>query len=145
MQKCCRNGSTPVPGHFLLSINELLNKMRTMFDKRENRLSLRREFENKTWQLDFSEYFHKKLILPNKVPIDEEKIIDYLIEKISVKAVTQQVMMQQFSSKEDMLKAMENVSLHQDQKIVLYKNKKQLSLKNGARPTKKIEGQPDIK
>jgi len=40
-------------------------------------------------------------------------------------------MLQQFYSKEDILKVMKNVSLLQDQKTALYKNKKQLSLENG--------------
>ena len=39
-------------------------------------------------------------------------------------------MLQQLYSKEDILKVMKNVSLLQDQKTALYKNKKQ-SLENG--------------
>lgn len=53
-----------------------------------------------------------KIILANKVPIDEEEIVDYMIEGISVKTIKHQAMMQQFLNKEAMLKAMEEITLY---------------------------------
>jgi len=63
--KLCKNAAEMVlPRHFLLSIDELLNKMRATKEKIDCHLG----FENKIWQSNktFSEYFHKKLILGNK-------------------------------------------------------------------------------
>ena len=136
-----------IPGHLLLSMDELLNKMRLMFDKREKRLSLRKEFENRVWLSSetFSEYFHKKLILANKVPIDEEEIVDYLIEGIPVKVIKHQAMMQQFVNKEAMLKAMQEISLYPEK--VIDKNMKSFS-KNGVKTmevSKKHEDNPELK
>jgi len=90
-----------------------------MYDRRERRLTLRKEFENKMWQQGetFAEYFHKKLILANKVPIEEDEIIDYLVDGIPIKSIKHQALMQQFRDKETMLKAMENVSLGADQRM----------------------------
>jgi len=79
--------------------------MNVMYGRRENRLT-------------FAEYCHKKIILANKVPIDEEEIVDYVIDGIPVKSIRQQAMMQQFADKETMLKAMENISLGSEQKVV---------------------------
>lgn len=120
-----------IPEHLLLSMDELLGKMRLMFDKREKRLSLRKEFENRVWipGETFSEYFHKKLILANKVPIDEEEIVDYLIEGIPVKAIKHQAMMQQFVNKESMLKAMQEISLYPEKinqkNVVIFEGRSQ--------------------
>jgi len=108
-----------VPTHLSLPVDELLRRMEAMYDRRERRLTLRKEFENKMWQQGetFAEHFHKKLILANKVPIEEEEIVDYLIDGIPVKSIKHQALMQQFRDKETMLRAMENVSLGTDQKI----------------------------
>jgi len=109
-----------VSTHLSLAVDELLRRMTVMYGRRENKLTLRKEFENRMWQHGetFAEYCHKKIILSNKVPIDEEEIIEYVIDGIPVKAIRQQAMMQQFTDKETMLKAMENISLGSDQKIV---------------------------
>lgn len=137
-----------VSAHLLLTVDELLNKMRTMFDRREKRLSLRKEFENRMWLQGetFCEYFHKKLILANKVPIDEEEIVDYIIEGIPVKTIKYQAMMQHFPNKEAMLKAMEEISLYPDQRI--QRNMKQSFVKEGTKPVgqkKKIESDLEAK
>jgi len=109
-----------VSTHLSLTVDELLRRMDVMYGRRENRLTLRKEFEDRTWQHGetFAEYCHKKIILANKVPIDEEEIIDYVIDGIPVKSIRQQAMMQQFTDKETMLKAMENISLGSEQKVV---------------------------
>lgn len=71
-----------VPAHLSLTVDELLRRMEAMYDQRERKLTLRKEFELRMWQPSetFTEYFHKKITLANKVPIDENEIVDYLIE-----------------------------------------------------------------
>lgn len=60
-----------------------------MFDRKGKQLLLRKEFKNRMWLPGetFSEYFRKKLILANKVSIDEKEIVDYMIGGIPLKAV----------------------------------------------------------
>jgi len=108
-----------VPTHFSLPVDELLRRMEAIYDRRERRLTLRKEFESKMWQQGetFAEYFHKKLILANKVPIEEDEIVDYLIDGIPVKSIKHQALMQQFRDKETMLRAMENVSFGANQRM----------------------------
>lgn len=102
-----------VPEHFTMNLDDLLSRMKGMFDQRDKRLQLRRDFEGRTWDPveTFSEYFHKKLILANKVPIDDVEIVDYVIDGIPDASVRHQATMQQFTSKEAMLKALENIKI----------------------------------
>ena len=107
-----------MPAHLSMSVDELLVRMEAMYDQREKKLTLRKEFEARTWQSSetFADYFHKKIILANKVPISEDEIVDYLIEGIPVKSIKYHAMMQRFLNKESLLRAMENISLSSDHK-----------------------------
>lgn len=60
------------PEHIVPSTMDLLERMRQLFDHRPGRLALRKEFERRTWQAgeSFSEYYHSKIILANRVPIE---------------------------------------------------------------------------
>ena len=55
-----------------------------MFFRRIDKIKVRKQFENRICQKNenFSQYVHDKVILMNKVSIDEAEIIDYLIEGI---------------------------------------------------------------
>lgn len=71
------------------------------------------------WQSSetFADYFHKKIILANKVPISEDEIVDYIIEGIPFKSIKYHAMMQRFPNKETLSRAMENISLSSDHKM----------------------------
>jgi len=58
------------PEHIELSVDELIERMQSMFDHRPMRLELRRRFERRIWYADetFGNYFHDKIILANKNP-----------------------------------------------------------------------------
>lgn len=138
-----------VPAHLSLPIDELLRRMEAMYDRREKKMALRREFENRVWQHSetFAEYFHKKIILANKIPIEEDELVDYVIEGIPVKSIRYQAMMQRFPDKETMLRAMENISLGSDYKTPQKTDKISIS-KNTTKTTgfvKKLEGDPRVK
>lgn len=77
-----------------------------MFDRRDKRLSLRREFEKRTWNVNktFAEYFHSKVIMASQVPIDEDETIDYSIDGIPNLTIRHQASVQRFEDKETMLK-----------------------------------------
>jgi len=63
------------PEHIEMTVDELIERMQGMFDHRPTRMDLRRQFEKRTWRGDetFSDYFHDKTILANRVPIDEDE------------------------------------------------------------------------
>ncbi|KYN21745.1 hypothetical protein ALC57_05879 [Trachymyrmex cornetzi] len=71
--------------HLILNIEDLLEEMTRMFDSRPAKLSLRKTFEARVWKADeqFCDYYHEKIILANRVPIDEDELLDYLIEVIA--------------------------------------------------------------
>lgn len=133
-----------VPTHISLTVDELLRRMEGMYGRRENRLTLRKEFESRVWQHGetFAEYCHKKIILANKVQIEENEIVDYVIDGIPNKSVRNQAMMQQFPDKETMMKAMENISLGSEQKASGKQEQKMSGTRNlvKAGPVKKYEG-----
>lgn len=108
-----------VPAHLSLAFEELLTRMEVMFDRRDKKILLRKEFENRVWQPSetFTEYFHKKIILATKVPVDEDELVDYVIESIPARSIKHQAMMQRFPDKEALLRAMENISLGPDHKL----------------------------
>ena len=72
------------PEHLTSSVSELLTEMKLMFDHRPSKLTLRREFENRTWQHNepFSDYFYDKVILANRVSVTDEEIVDHLVDGI---------------------------------------------------------------
>ena len=67
------------PEHIKLNSDELLKKLRLMFFRRIEKIKVRKQFENRIWKKNgnFSKYVHDKVILANKVPINEAEIIDY--------------------------------------------------------------------
>lgn len=107
-----------IPSHLSLAPDEILRRMEAMFGMRERKLALRKEFENKEWQYGetFTDYCHKKIILANKISIDEEELVDYIIDGIPIRSMRDQAMMQQFPDKESLIKAMENMTLRSEQK-----------------------------
>ncbi|RLU16824.1 hypothetical protein DMN91_010892 [Ooceraea biroi] len=73
-----------------------------MYDHKESKLKLRRQFEQRTWKPEetFSAYYHEKVILANRVPIDEEEILEYLVEGISNMQLRNQAKLQKFETNE---------------------------------------------
>lgn len=58
--------------------------MMDMFDLRPNKLEMRKQFEDRTWQNNesFCDYYHDKMIMTTRIPIDDGEIVDYLIDGI---------------------------------------------------------------
>lgn len=101
------------PEHIELGIEELFSEMRKIFDHRQSKLKLRKQFEERMWKSEetFSTYFYEKIILANRVPVEEEEMLEYLIEGIPNIQIRNQARLQQFESNAELLKAFENISL----------------------------------
>ncbi|GAB1869223.1 SAP domain-containing protein [Camponotus japonicus] len=100
------------PDHLTLSIEDLLASMK-MFDLRQSKLSLRKKFEERTWQADesFTSYFHDKTILANRVPITDDDVIDYVIDGIPDHNLQDQARIMQFESQSDLLESFKKLTL----------------------------------
>ena len=84
-----------------MTMAALLAELAAMYDHRQDRLTLRRKFEIRTWKASesFNDYFHEKAILANAVPIDEADQLDYLIDGIPEASLRNQARIQRFLEK----------------------------------------------
>lgn len=99
--------------HIELDIEDFLAEMRKMYDHPLSKLKLRKQFEERQWKAKetFSAYYHEKTILANRVPIDEEELLEYIVEGIPNTHLRNQARLRQFESNAELLKAFENISL----------------------------------
>lgn len=102
------------PEHLTFSIENLLKAMKEMFDLRQSKLSLRKKFEERTWRTNesFTSYYHDKIILANRVPIEDEEVVDYVIDGIPDRNLQDQARIMQFESQSDLLVAFKRLTLH---------------------------------
>ncbi|KMQ87466.1 hypothetical protein RF55_13252 [Lasius niger] len=79
-----------------------------MFDLRPAKLTLRRKFEARVWKGDepFSNYYHEKVILANRVPVAKDELLDYLIENIQLR---NQARLMKFRSGAELLEAFKSI------------------------------------
>ncbi|XP_011859156.1 PREDICTED: uncharacterized protein K02A2.6-like [Vollenhovia emeryi] len=99
--------------HLTLSVDGLLEAMQQIFDLRPKKLSLRKEFEARIWKAEesFCDYYHDKVISANRVPVEEDELLDYLVDGIPDTRLQNQARIMNFSSKTDLLKAFEKITL----------------------------------
>lgn len=96
--------------HLTLRIEDFLREMGQMFDLRPAKLTLRRKFEARVWKGDepFSNYYHEKVILANRVPVAEDELLDYLIEG-TTSVLRNQARLMRFRSGAELLEAFESI------------------------------------
>ena len=101
------------PEYVSMPLDELLGNLREMFYHPENVLVARRKFEARVWNREepFSEYLHEKVILGNRVPIDDIEIIEYIIEGIPDSALRDLARAQRIKTKKDLLESFERITL----------------------------------
>ncbi|RLU18894.1 hypothetical protein DMN91_009252 [Ooceraea biroi] len=103
----------PIPGRISMSLDDLLQEMENIFDQPLGRLNSRRKFEMRKWKKEesFSEYWHDKIILGNRISIQEDELVDYMVDSIPADNLRNQARMQSFSSVQEVLKAFKKISL----------------------------------
>ena len=101
------------PEHISMCIDDLMQELKDIFGDRQDRITARREFESRTWKIEetFAEYFHRKVILANRIRIDEEELIEYLIDGIPDHSLQNHAKLQKFKSQASLLEAFRGVSL----------------------------------
>lgn len=103
-----------------MTVDNLMIELTSMFDHRQDRMTSRRKFEQRTWMNSesFSDYFHDKLILANTIPVVEEELLDYLVDGIPDLSLRNQARIQKFKDKSDLLTAFDKVSLKDESRLV---------------------------
>ena len=97
----------------MLSVTELMNRIKAMFDHRPKKLSLRHEFEKQRWNPNepFNDYHHDKIILANLVPISDEETFDYIVDSIPDFRLRKQARINFFSSTTELLRSKHHTML----------------------------------
>jgi len=101
------------PEYIAMPFEELIKEFKAMFQRRESKAVLRKKFENRTWRRDetFHEYVHEKMILGNRVPVEQEEMLEHIIDGIPDIALRDQAHIQGFAAMDSLLRAFEKVSL----------------------------------
>lgn len=99
------------PEYVVMTVQELLGEMRAMFHHPPSRVVRKREFEQRRWGQGerFSKYYHHKVILGNRVPINEEEMLEYLIEGIPDTTLRNQARIERFGTKAALFMAFDKV------------------------------------
>jgi len=68
--------------HLQLSTRELLKELEAMYDQHADSMILHEKFRAREWRKDetFSDYMHEKIVLGNRVPIEEKQLLGYIID-----------------------------------------------------------------
>jgi len=66
-----------------------LLELRAMFHRRQSKLVTRKKFEERVWKRDetFHEYYYEKVIMGNRVPVNNDEMLEYVIDGISDKTL----------------------------------------------------------
>lgn len=101
------------PEFLEISVEALLCELKNMFNYRPSRMKLRKDFEEREWKKGetFSDYMHEKVILGNRIPIDEDEIAEYIIDGISDRMLRDQAHVSGLKTKAALLEAFERVTL----------------------------------
>lgn len=73
---------------------------------------MRKQFEERQWKKEenFMDYFHQKVILANRIKIEDDEMIDYIIAGIPDASLRDQARIHGHTTKESLLSAFEQVS-----------------------------------
>lgn len=101
------------PEFISMGFDTLIDELRLIFHHRRDRVAVRRMFEARVWRRGetFREYVHEKVIMGNRVPIEADEIMDYIIHGIPDEALRNQTRMQRFAGTESLLEAFEAITL----------------------------------
>ncbi|XP_067633790.1 uncharacterized protein [Eurosta solidaginis] len=88
-----------------MPFDKFLLEMSSLFEEKASKLMLKRKLEARRWLISesFEEYFHAKLILANRILIEEDELVEYLVEGIPKEALRSQAKMQRFRNKYEFL------------------------------------------
>ncbi|KAH0944330.1 hypothetical protein HN011_012245, partial [Eciton burchellii] len=96
--------------HMQLSTEELLKELEAMYDQRADSMILHEEFRAREWRKDetFSDYMHEKIVLGNRVPIEEKQLLGYIIDGIPHWGLRSNIRVSGVSTKEELRARLEN-------------------------------------
>jgi len=96
-----------------ISVEALLGELKIMFDHRPSKVILRKKFEERVWKKGetFGDYMHQKVILGNRVPIEEEELIEYIIDGIPDHILRNQARVSGLKTRAALMDSFERITL----------------------------------
>jgi len=103
------------PEYVAMPFDVLLGELQAMFQHRQSRVTTRKIFEERVWKKDetFHEYVHEKIIMGNRVPIDGDEMLEYIVDGIPDDTLRNQARIQGFETVDVLLRAFERVTLRE--------------------------------
>lgn len=101
------------PEFMEMSVEALLCELKTMFNHRPSKIVSRKKFEERVWRKEetFSDYVHQKVILGNRISIDEGELAEYIIDGIPDRTLRDQARISGLDTKAALLEAFERITL----------------------------------
>lgn len=101
--------------HLEMTFDELVNELGRMYCPKQSKIDLRKKCEARVWKRGeiFREYAHDKILMGNRVPIDDNDMLDYLIEGIPDRALCNQARINCFTTKESLIDAFDKITLRE--------------------------------
>lgn len=98
--------------HVTMTWQEIKHELKLHFTSRPERVQLMKRFEARRWKQRerFSDYYHDKLKLGNRLNLSEEDMIAYVIDGFEHRGLQSQARMQDFKSLPELLRIMNNVT-----------------------------------
>lgn len=98
--------------HLALTFEELMGELGRMYRPKQSKIDFPKKFEARIWKKGetFREYAHDKIVMDNRVPIDSDDMLDYLIEGIPDRALCNQARIHCFPTKESLIDAFDKIT-----------------------------------
>lgn len=115
----------------------LRNEIMKIFECREDKITLMKKFESRKWRKNekFSVYFREKVLLGNRVNLDESDMINYIIDGFDNNVLQSQARMTQFTSMNDLLSAMNSLTENDRGQSTNHSYRKYQSSSKGSKST----------
>lgn len=98
--------------HVEMNYEQFKSALLRMFKVKEDRVTLFKRFENRRWRRGekFNDYYMDKVLLANKLNLNEEDTISYLIDGIENQTLRSQAKMKEFKTLNHMLTLMNDLT-----------------------------------
>lgn len=114
------------PEYIGMTADQLIEGLRGMFYHRPSKIALKRRFEERVWKRNetFRDYVHAKVIMANRIAVSDE-MLKYIIDGISDSNLRDLARIQGFSTREEILKAFDEIALRDRSSPVAATNSRQ--------------------
>lgn len=117
--------------YITLSPDGLLFELQRMFYHRPDKIALRRRFEERVWKKGetFQDYVHDKIIMANRIGVDDDEVLRYIVNGIPDVNLRDIARVQGFTSQEQLVYAFQEIRLEDRRSSVISKGNDNATVK----------------